>query len=165
MQRQNSSLNMIIYKYRYGSRWSCMDVRVGLWRKLSAKELMLLNYGVGGDSWESLGLQGDPKENQSWMFTGRTDAETPILWPPDIRSWLTGKDPDAGKDHQLKGHEFEQILGDGVGQRNLVCCSPWGHKQSDMTEWLNIYLELSWCLWVSFNLLMCYNECILRFEV
>ena len=81
-----------------------MDVRVGLWRKLSAKELMLLNCGVREDSFESpldckeiqpVHLKG----NQSWIFTGRTDAEaeTPILWPPDVKNWLTGKDPDAGK--------------------------------------------------------------------
>ena len=80
-----------------------MDVRVGLWRKLSAEELMLLNYGIGEDSWESLGLQRDqpvhPKGDQSWVFIGRTDveAETPILWPPDAKSWLIWKDPDAGK--------------------------------------------------------------------
>ena len=87
------------------------------------------------------------------MFTGRTDAEaeTPILWPPDVKSQLIGKDPDARKDrrqeeegttedemvrwhHQLNGHQFEQTPGDGEGQRSLVCCSPWGHKESDMTE-------------------------------
>ena len=65
---------------------------------------MLLNCGVGEDSWESLGLQGAPTSppngNQSWIFTGRTDAEaeTPILWPPDAKNWLTGKDSDAGED-------------------------------------------------------------------
>ena len=65
---------------------------------------MLLNFGVGEDSWESLGLKGiqpvQPKGNQSWIFIGRTDAEaeTPILWPPDVTNWLTGKYPDAGKD-------------------------------------------------------------------
>ena len=65
---------------------------------------MLLNCGVGEDSWESLGLQGiqpvHPKENQSWVFIGKTDveAETPILWLPDVKSWLIWKDPDAGKD-------------------------------------------------------------------
>ena len=79
-----------------------MDVRVGLWRRLSTEELMLLNCGVGEDSWESLGLQGDPtvhpKGDQSWVFTGRTDAEAPVLWPPDTKSRLIGKDPDAGKD-------------------------------------------------------------------
>ena len=84
----------------------------------------------------------NPKENQSWIFTGRTDAEAeaPILWPPDVKSWLTGKDPDAGKDwrqekgmtedemvgwhHWLNGHEFEQTLEDSEGQGSLACCSP-----------------------------------------
>ena len=121
---------------------------------------MLLNYGVGEDSWESLGLKEikpvDPKGNQSWIFPGRTDAEaeTPVLWPPDAKSWLLGKDPDAGKDcrqemkritedemagwhHWLNGHEFEWILGVCDRQGSLACCSPWGHKESDETEWLN----------------------------
>ena len=97
-----------------------------------------------------------PKGDQSWMFNGRTDveAETPILWPPDGKSWLIWKDPDAGKDwrqeekgmtedemigwnHPLNGHEFEQALEDDKGQGSLVCCSPWGHKELDTTEWLN----------------------------
>ena len=75
-----------------------MDVRVGLWRKLRAEELMLLNCGVGEDSWEYLGLKEiqlvHSNGNQSWVFTGRTDAEaeTPILWPPDAKRWLLGKD-------------------------------------------------------------------------
>ena len=96
-----------------------------------------------------------PKGDQSWIFTGRTDveAETPILWLPAANSWLTGKDPDAGKDwrqkekgmtedemvgwpHQLDGHQFEQALGVGDGQGGLACCSPWGHKESDRTGWL-----------------------------
>ena len=85
---------------------------------------------------------------------GRTDAEAPILWPPDKKSWPTGEDPDAGKDwgqkekgmtkdetvgwhHWLNGHEFEQISGDGEGQGSLVCCSPWDCKESDTTERLN----------------------------
>ena len=81
-----------------------MDVRVGLWRKLSTEKLMLLSCGVGEDSWESLGLQGDqpvhPKGDQSWVFIGRTDAEaeTPVLWPPHAKSRLIGKDSDAGRD-------------------------------------------------------------------
>ena len=93
-----------------------------------------------------------------WMFSfkiiGRNDAEaeTPILWPPDVQNWLIGKDPDAGKDwrweekgmtevemvgwhHRLDGHEFEQDLGEGQG--SLACCCPWGCKQLDTTEWLN----------------------------
>jgi len=71
-----------------------MDVRVGLWRKLNTEELTLLNCGVGEDSWESLGQQEDAtKGDQSWVFIGRTDAEaeTPILWPPHVKSWLTGR--------------------------------------------------------------------------
>ena len=83
---------------------------------------------------------------------GRTDAEAeaPILWPPDEESWLIGKDPDAGRDwgqegkemtedemvgwhHWLNGHDFEQALGESDGQGSLVCCSPWGHKESYMT--------------------------------
>ena len=98
----------------------------------------------------------DHKGNQSWIFIGRTDAEieTPILWPPDVKNWLLGKDPDAGKDwrreekgttedemvgwhHRRNGHEFEQASGVGEGQGSLACCSPWGRKQSDMTEQLN----------------------------
>ena len=94
----------------------------------------------------------NPKGNQSWIFIGRIDAEAeiPILWPPDSKNWLTGKDPDAGKDwrpeekgltedemvgwhHGLNGHEFEQAPGVGDGQGSLVCCSPWGHKESDTT--------------------------------
>ena len=97
-----------------------------------------------------------PKGNQSWIFFGRTDVEgeTLILWPPDVKNWLIGKDPEARKDwrqeekrttedemvgwhHWLNGHEFEQTLGDGKGQGGLVCCSPGGCKESDTTEWLN----------------------------
>ena len=76
----------------------------GLWRRLSTKELMLLNCGAGEDSWESLDCQEikpvSPKGNQSWIFTGRTDAkdEAPVLWPPDVTSWFIRKDPDTGKD-------------------------------------------------------------------
>ena len=70
---------------------------------------MLLNYGVREDSWESLGLQGD----QFWIYTGRTDAETPIIWPPDAKSWLICKDPDAGKDcgKEEKGTTEHEMVG------------------------------------------------------
>ena len=97
-----------------------------------------------------------PKGNQSRIFIGRTDAEaeTTIFWPPASKNWLIGKDPDAGQDlreekgvtedeiagwhHQLNGQEFEQTLGDSEGQGSLACCwSPWGHRQSDTTEWSN----------------------------
>ena len=96
-----------------------MVVRVGLWRKLSSEKLMLLNCGVGEDSWESLGLQEiqpvHPKGGQSWVFIGRTDAEaeTPILWLPDAKSWLIWKDPDAGKDwgQEEKGTTEDEMVG------------------------------------------------------
>ena len=95
------------------------------------------------------------KGNQPRIFIGRTDAEdeTPVLWPPDAKNWLTGEDPDAGKDwreeekgatedkmvgwhHRLDGHEFEQVLGVGDGQGSLACCSPWDHKELDTTDWI-----------------------------
>ena len=121
---------------------------------------MLLNCGVGDNSWESLGLQGikpvNLKGNQPWIFIGRTDAEAeaPILWPSDVKSQLIRKDPDAGRDwgqeekgtpedemagwhHWLNGHKSEPIPRDGEGQGSLACYSPWSCKESDMTERLN----------------------------
>ena len=102
-----------------------------------------------------------PEENQPWIFFGRTDVEAkaPIIWPPDAKCWLTGKDPDAGKDwrqeekrmtedqmvgwhYQFSGHKVEQAPGDGEEQ--VVCCSPWSHKELDMTEWLNIIVKIVW---------------------
>ena len=93
-----------------------------------------------------------PKGNQSWIFMGRTDAEaeTLILWSPDVKNWFIGKDPDARKDwrqeekemtedemvgwhHWLDGHEFEQAPGVGDGQGGLACCSPWV-AESDTIE-------------------------------
>ena len=97
-----------------------------------------------------------PEGNQLSICIGRTDAEAeaPILWPPDEKRRFIVKYPGAGKDggqeekgttedemagwhHRLNGREFEQALGVGDGQRSLVCCSPWGGKESDMTEQLN----------------------------
>ena len=101
-----------------------------------------------------------PKGNQSWIFIERTDAEAEaeaeaqVLWPPDAKNWLIGKDPDVWKDwrqeekgawedeivgwhHWLDGHKSEQAPGNGKGQGSLVCCSPWCHKESDTTEQLN----------------------------
>ena len=101
------------------------------------------------------------KGNQSWIFIGIADvkAETPILWPPDAKKWLNRKYADAGKDwrqkekgttedemvgwhHQLDGHQFVQTLGDGERQGSLTYCSPWGHKESNITERLN---WTNWC--------------------
>ena len=139
-----------------------MDVRVGTYRRLSADELILSKCGAREDSWESLGLQGDqivsPKGNQPWIFIGRTDDAAPILWPPDAKSWLIGKDPDAEKvwrqekgmtedemvgwHHQFNGHEFQQAQRDSEGQGSLRCFSPWGPKGSNTTERLAKYQPL-----------------------
>ena len=140
-----------------------MVVRVGLCRRLSAEELMFLNCGVGEDSWESLGLQGDPTSpfhpgDQPWDFFGRNDAkaETPVLWPPHEKSWLIGKDSDAGRDwgqeekgttedgtagwhHRLDGREFEWTLGVGDGQGGLACYDSWGRRVGH-----NWATELNW---------------------
>ena len=140
-----------------------MDVRVGLWRKLIAEELMLLNCGVGEDSWESLGFQGDPtshsKGDQSWVFIGKTDAkaETPVVWPPHAKSWLIGKDSDAGRDwgqekgttedemagwhHWLDGCEFEWTPGVDDWQWGLACCNSWGRRVGH-----NWATKLNWTL-------------------
>jgi len=121
---------------------------------------LLSNCGVGEDSWQSLGLQGDQTSlsyRKSTLNIHQKDwcwAEAPILWPPDPKSWLIGKDPDTGKDwrqkekgmaedkmvrqhHQLNGCKSEQTLGGSGEQRSLACCSPWGGKESDTTRWLN----------------------------
>ena len=125
------------------------------------------------------------KEIKSWIFIGRPDAEAEarILWPPGLKSWLIRKDSDTGKDwrraekrttedemvgwhHQLNGHEFEQALGDGDGQGGLMCWSPWGRKEADMTEglnnnklpqnWLSINREfLKWITVHTFNGVSC----------
>ena len=102
-----------------------MDVKVGLWRKLSTKKLMPLNCGAGEDSRESLGLQRDPTRDQSWVFFERTDAEaeTPICRPPRAKSWLIRKDPDAGRD--------------------------WGQEEKGTTE--DEIASPTWCTWVWVN--------------
>ena len=96
----------------------------------------------------------NPKGNQLWILIGRTDAEAPIVWPPDVKRQLIGRDPGVGKDwgqeekgategkmvgwhHWLYGHEFEQTPGDGEGQESLVCCGSRGHKESGTTWQLN----------------------------
>ena len=112
-----------------------MDVRVGWWRKLSAEELMLLNCGVGEDSWESLGLQeiqSDHSEgDQSWVSFGRNDAkaETPVLWPPHVKSWLIGKDSDAGFIYFGLWAEGE---GDARG---------WDGWMASLTRWTGVWVN------------------------
>ena len=113
-----------------------------------------------------------PKEDQPWVFFGRNDAkaETPILWPPHVKSWLIGKDSDAGRDwgqeekgmtevemagwhHWLNGRESGWTPGVGDGQGGLACCDSWGFKESDTTEWLD-WTELKHLVticWLDFN--------------
>ena len=114
----------------------------------------------------------NPKGNQPWVFIGRTDAEAEasILWPPDAKSGLTGKDPDPGKEwrqedegmteeemtgwhHQVNGHEFEYAPGIGDGPNGLACCSPWGWT------WLSYWTELIYlvCITLSFIKLILYS--------
>ena len=137
-----------------------MDVRVGLWRMLSIQELIFWSVVLEKtleSPWDCKETKPvNTKENQPWIFIGRTDvkAETPILWPPDVKKRLTGKDSDAGRDwrqekkgttgdemvgwhHRLNGDEFEQTPGAGEAQGSLACCGPWGCKESDTTERLN----------------------------
>ena len=159
-----------------------MDVRVGLWRKPSAEELMLFNCGVGEDSSKSFGLQGDPtspsRRRSALGFFGRNDAkaETPVLWPPHAKSWLLGKDSVAGRDwgQEKKGMTEDEMAGwhhwlderesqwtPGVGDRQggLACCDSWGHKESDTTErliWSDIYIYMCVCVCV------CVYACMLN---
>ena len=118
---------------------------------------LVLNKIRPHDSVDGKGIKpGHAKGNQSWIFSVRTDAEAPILGPPEVKSWLVGKDPDAGKGrrreekgkredegagrhHWLDGHEFKQALGDGDRQGGLACCSPWGHRVGH--DWPT---ELTW---------------------
>ena len=133
---------------------SC-TIKNGEWWRIDGFELWCRQ-----DSWESLGLQGDPpshpKGNQTWVFIGRPNAEIepPILWPTEVKDWLIRKDPVTGKawrqeekrmtedemvgwSHQLDGHEFAQAPGVGEEEHALSWCSPLGCKESDMTERLN----------------------------
>ena len=117
-----------------------------------------------------------PKGDQTWVFIGRTDVETEtlILWPPHVKSWLTGKVPDAGRDwgqeekwtteeemagwhYRLNGHEFGWTPGVGDGQGGLACCDSWGRKESDTTEWLNrteVYTQGKWKLVLKYYIWM-----------
>ena len=137
-----------------------MHVRVGLERELSAKEWFFWTVVLEKTLESPLDCKEiqpvHPKGDQSWVFIGRTDveAETPILWLPDAKSWLIGKDPDAGKDwgqeekgmtedemvgwhYRLNGHGFGWTPGVGDGQGGLACCNSWGYKELDTTWRLN----------------------------
>ena len=145
-----------------------MDMRVGPQRRLSTKELMLLNYGAGEDSWESLGNKEikpvNPKGNQPWIFFRRTaaEAEAPIFWPPDVKNWLIGIEPNAGKDWRQKEKRVEMIrwldsitnsvdiiLSKLQETASLLWCSAWGRRvrQDSATEqqqnWLRLVVSAS----------------------
>ena len=127
-----------------------LDYKAECWR------IDALSCGVGEDlrvPWTARRSSQSILNEMSWIFIGRTDvkAETPKLWPPDVKNWLFGKDPDAGKDwrqeekgmtedemvgwhHWLNGHEFEQALRVVDGQGSLVCCSPWGRKETRLSD-------------------------------
>ena len=131
---------------------SIVDSKEGRVRKNWCFWTVLLESPLEIKEYKPVTLKG----NQPWIFIGRTDveAEAPILWSPDLKSQLIGKDADAGKDwrqvekgvtedemvgwhHWLSEQELGQTLGDGEGQENLVCCSSWGLKESDITWQLN----------------------------
>ena len=154
-----------------------MDVRVGLWRRLSAEELMFWTVVLE----KTLESPLDCKEiqpvhsegTQPWDFFGRNDAkaETPVLWPPHVKSWLIGKDSNAGRNwgqeekgttedemagwhHWLNRRESEWTPGVGDGQGGLACCDSWGRRELDTTERL-LWSDLIWfCLFI---------ECIFSF--
>ena len=139
--------------------WDCPQINFCLpfhHKNVSPRNLMILDFKlkclIHLNDFSYIIKPVDPKRNQPWIFIGSADAEAeaPMLWPPNAKSQLTGKDPDAGKDrmqekkvttedemvgchHWLNGHEFEQTLGYSEGQRRLPCCSPWDCKESDMT--------------------------------
>ena len=137
-----------------------MDVNVWPQRRLSTKELSFWTVVLEKtleSPWDCKEIKpGNPKRNQFWIFIWRTDAEaeTPILWEPDVNNWLIWKEGDSGNNwrqkekgttenemvgwhHWLNGHEFQQTSGVGDGQGGLACWSPWGCKESDTAERLN----------------------------
>ena len=137
-----------------------MDVRVGLWESWVTKNWRFSTVVLEKTFESPLDCKEiqpvHPKGDQSWVFIVRTDAkaETPILWPPDAKSWLIGKDFDYGRDwgqeekgmtedemagwhHRLDGREFEWSPGVGDRQGGLACCNSWGRKELDTTEQVN----------------------------
>ena len=152
-----------------------MDVRLGLWRKWALNNWCFWTVVLEKTLESPLDCKeiqpAHSKGDQSWVFFGRTDAEaeTPILWPPDAKSWLIWKDLDAGKDwgpeekemtedemvgwhHWLNGHGFGWTPGVGYGQGALVFCGSYGHKESNMTKRLN-WTELALFLQIFLNLI------------
>ena len=152
-----------------------MDVRVGLWRRLTTEELMLSNCGVGENSWESLGLQGDPTTpfcrrsvlGFLWSLkeiSPRNDAnaETPLLWPPHVNSWLIGKDSDAGRDwgQEEKGTTEDEMAGwhHGFNERESEWTPGDGDGQGGLAYWFHV-VSKSWTR-LSDSLELCYACCV-----
>ena len=140
-----------------------MDVRAGLQSKLSTEELMLFKNWCFSQLMEKIPESPlnckeikpvNPKGNQSWIFTGRTEAEAPILWPPDAKNWLTGKDPDAGKDwrQEEKGMTEDETAGwhhwlvslsklqELVMNREAWCAAAHGvtKRQTRLSDWTEV---------------------------
>ena len=158
-------------------QWSCMDVRVGLWRKMSTEELMLLNCGVGEDSLESLDCKEiqpvHSKGDQPWVLFGRNDAKAETLATSleELTQWkilwcwegleAVGEGDDRGWDgwmtSLIDGREFEWIPGVGDGQGGLACCDSPGRQESDITERLN-WTELN-CAFYEKNTVTEKNKC------
>ena len=163
-----------IYSFKYSQSYGFSSSHIWMWELDHNESWALKNWCFWTEELEKT-LESPldykeiksvcPKRNQSLIFIGRTntEAEAPILWPPDAKNWPIGKDPDAGKDwrpeekgmtedemvgwhHQLEGYEFEQVLGAGYGQGSLAYCSAWGRKELDTTErWTElkyIYLHI-----------------------
>ena len=151
-----------------------MHVRVGLWKKLSPEELMLwtvvlektLESPLDCKEIQPVHSEGD----QPWDFFGRNDAkaETPIVWPSRVKSWLIGTGRDLGQEekgttedemagwhHWLYGRESEWTPGVGDGRGGLVCCDSWGRKESDTTERLN-WTDTTFCLYE-----FAYSQCFI----
>ena len=137
--------------------WSCMDVRAGPWRSWVLKNWCFWTVVLEKTLKSPLDFKEiqpvHPEGNQFWIFIRRIDAEaeTPILWPPDAKNWISGKDPHAGKDWRwdkkgttenemvgwhrwLNGHEFEYSLGGSKGQGGLAC-RPCGCKDTQLSDW------------------------------
>ena len=151
---ESSSFSVLSFCIFILQRWTQKYKSQGLIGRRIQRSI--IKVSLSRVSWTARRSNQSILEDQLWVFIGRTDAEaeTLVLWPPDVKSWLIGKDPDAGKNwrqeekgtaenamvgwhHWLSGHEFEQTLGDSEGQGSLACCSPWGCKELDTTEWLN----------------------------
>ena len=140
-----SSSHVWMWELDYKESWAANDVfELWCWRRL-----LRVPWTARGSN-QSVLKEISPEHSLEGLML---KLNAPILWPPDVKIWLIGKNPDAGKDwrreekttedemvgwhHRFNGHEFEQAPGTGDGQGSLECCSPWDHKKLDTTEWVN----------------------------